>query len=181
MMPLPTADRAHVVVGDDGPLDRQAGALRQADVRPDPGRDDQHVAVQRGPVGEGDARQSAVVADDHLGGALARVHADSEVLHGFSQDRPGGIVELGRSSARVRRAPRRPSGPGSAARGRPPVLSSPPPITTALVRLAASAIMVAVSSSVRNPEHAVGQVLSSAHSPVIGEERALPVARISLS
>ena len=60
--------------------------------------------------------------------------------------------------------------------------SSPPPITTALVRLAASAIIVEVSSSVRKPKTPSARVLSSAHSPVIGGKNdRLPVARISLS
>ena len=55
-------------------------------------------------------------------------------------------------------------------------------MTTAVVRLAASAIIAAVSSSVRKPKIPSARVVSSAHSPAIGGKNArLPVARISLS
>ena len=55
-------------------------------------------------------------------------------------------------------------------------------MTTALLRVPASAIIAAVSSSVRNPNTPSASVLSSAHSPVIGgKNERLPVARTSLS
>ncbi len=56
-------DRAHVVVDDDRAFDGQPGPLCQADVRPDAGRDHQHVAVEPRAVGEQRCRSSRPSVD----------------------------------------------------------------------------------------------------------------------
>ena len=174
-----------------GAFHREARPLRQPDIGPDPGGDHQHVAVQRAAVGEHGcrsrcapqfARRCASVGVRLSPCATVRFRcpfrtAPSARICGIRPDR-----RVGRSSGSARRARHRRPCPRLCRPRAASSPSSPPPITTALVRLAASAIIVAVSSSVRNPNTPSVKALLSAHKPVIGGKNdLLPVARISLS
>jgi len=87
-------ERAHRVVDDDPPLDRQPGPRCELDVRPDPRRGHDHVARELGPVAELQPADAAVIADHDAGRARLEMDVHADVLDAPAEDRAGLAVEL---------------------------------------------------------------------------------------